>query len=105
MKVKLNIKDRLTIISILPSTGNMSDLLETLELIKIIKFSDEEKEQISYKEHSNGKITWDISKEEDKEFDINSDQIRILKQTIQDLDSKRLITLSTLETCLKIKDL
>lgn len=39
MEVNLNIKDRITLISILPSTGKITDLVEVMDLVKLIKFS------------------------------------------------------------------
>lgn len=104
MKVSLSVRDRLTVIALLPNTGKMTDLVEVLELIKLLKFSDEERQHIKYREEK-GKIYWDASAEEIKEYDINFEQIRIVKERIAELDKESKIDLGTLDTCLKFSKL
>ena len=69
MKIGLTAKDRMAIIAILPTQGKLTDLVEILELIKTIKFTKEETESLNLKTED-GKVTWDVTKEEDKEFEI-----------------------------------
>lgn len=104
MVVNLSIRDRLTIIAMLPTAGNMSDLVEIVELVKSLRFTDEEKDEIQYKEDG-GQIKWNPSKDIQKEVDINYSQLGIIKKRIQELDSEGKITLSTLDTCLKFSKL
>ena len=104
MKIELNVKDRLTLVTILPSQGKMTDLVEVLELIKLIKFSDEERDIIKYTEQD-GRIMWDTSKDIPKEIDINYEQLRIVKDVITKLDNEGKISFSILDTCLKFNKL
>ena len=104
MKLNLSVRDRLTVIALLPNTGKMTDLVEIMELLKILKFSDEERAKLNYRE-DNGKIYWDVSKEESREFDINFEQLRIIKDRISELDKESKIDLGTLDTCLKFSKL
>lgn len=104
MEISLNVKDRLTLIAILPTTGRMTDLVEVLELIKLLRFTEEEKQEIGYKE-ADGKILWDISKEKPRSIDINFEQLRIVKDKIKELDEGGKIDLNTLDTCLKFSKL
>ena len=104
MKLNLSVRDRLTVIALLPKTGKMTDLVEIMELLKILKFSDEERAKLNYRE-DNGKIYWDASKEESREFDINFEQLRIIKDRISELDKESKIDLGTLDTCLKFSKL
>lgn len=71
MKINLSVKDRLTITTIAPSTGSIAELMEMIELLKTIKFSDEEKEEIGFKQSPSGVVEWDVNKASDKEFNIN----------------------------------
>lgn len=105
MKINLSVKDRLTITTIAPSTGSIAELMEMIELLKTIKFSDEEKEEIGFKQSPSGVVEWDVNKASDKEFNINLEQIRIIKDTIKLLDENKKITLSMLDTCLKFNKL
>lgn len=104
MKIELNVQDRLTILSILPSTGNIVDLVEIMDLIKEIKLTDEEKTKINFIQDNNV-IRWDVTQDLLKEFNINSSQIQILKNTVKTLDLEKKINLSMLNTCIKINNL
>lgn len=104
MKVELNIKDRLVLVSILPVQGKMADLVEVIDLIRLIKLTDNEKEEIGYKE-SNGRVLWDVTKETPKEFEINFEQLRIVKESIKKMDDEGKVDLSILNTCLKFSKL
>lgn len=104
MKVELNIKDRLVLVSILPAQGKMADLVEIIDLIRLIKLTDDEKIEIGYKE-SEGRVLWDVTKETPREFEINFEQLRIVKESIKKMDDEGKIDLSILNTCLKFSKL
>lgn len=104
MKIEVSVKDRLTIIALLPSSGKMTDLVEVIDLVKLIKFTEEEKAEMDYKE-VNGRITWNPAKEITKEIEINFEQLRIIKEQIKKLDKEEKIDLSTLDTCLRFSKL
>lgn len=104
MEINLNVVDRLTIISILPSSGKLVDLVEIFDLVKKLKFSDEEKiklEMVANKE----KVMWNLEKDIERKFEISFEQLRIVKDKIKELDEKGLINIASLETCLKFNKL
>lgn len=104
MTVELNVKDRLVLVSILPVQGKMTDLVEVIDLIRLIKLTDDEKTEIGYTEKE-GRIFWDITKEIPREFEINFEQLRIIKESIKKMDDEGKIDLSILNTCLKFSKL
>lgn len=104
MTVELNVKDRLVLVSILPVQGKMTDLVEVIDLIRLIKLTDDEKTEIGYTEKE-GRIFWDITKEAPREFEINFEQLRIIKESIKKMDDEGKIDLSILNTCLKFSKL
>lgn len=104
MKISLNIKDRITLISILPSTGKIADLVEIMDLVRLIKFSDEERKAVNLEE-KDGRITWDVSADIPKTYDINFSQVSIVKDTIKKMDDAGSISLNMLDTCLKFSKL
>lgn len=104
MKISLNIKDRITLISILPSTGKIADLVEIMDLVRLIKFSDEERKAVNLEE-KDGRITWDVSADIPKTYDINFSQVSIIKDTIKKMDDAGSISLNMLDTCLKFSKL
>ena len=102
--MKLNIKDRLVILNLLPNQGSILELTEAINIANQIKLSDEEKEAINYTVSGNN-VYWDVNKSIEIDVDLNQDQINLLKNKIKELDSKKLITVDILNTCLKINNL
>lgn len=80
-------------------------MVDILELAKQLKLSDEEKQQISYNIDGNKQITWNIDADPNKQFVLNSDTINLLKNTIQQLDSQKKITINMVDIVLKIQNL
>ena len=103
--MKLNIKNRLILLQILPSKGNLSDMVEVMELAKKLKLSDEEQELISYKIDDSNNFYWDPDKDFEKDFELNSDKIKILKDTINKLDEENNIPLFLVDLALQIKNI
>lgn len=104
MEVNLNVRDRLAIIAMLPITGTIVEVGEILELVKLLRFSDEEKTKINYRE-ADGKIIWDIANEESKDYNLNFEQIKILKQVVNKLDEEGKVDFNNYEICYKISKL
>lgn len=103
--MKLNIKNRLILLQILPSKGNLSDMVEVMELAKKLKLSDEEKELINYKIDDSNNFYWDPDKDFEKDFELNSDKIKILKDIINKLDEENNIPLFLVDLALQIKNI
>ena len=101
MKIELSILDRLTLIYILPTTGSIQELVDVMDIIRLVRFTEEEKKAINYKE-DNGKVTWNETK---KEVELTFEQLKVIKDTINSLDKEGKITLNILDTCLKFSKL
>lgn len=102
--MKLNVKDRLIILNLLPNQGSILELTESINIANLVKLTDKEKEEINYKVVNNS-VYWDISKDIELDIDFNSEQINLLKSKVKELDSKKAITIDMLNTCLKINNL
>lgn len=102
--MKLNIKDRLVILNLLPNQGSILELTEAINIANQIKLSDEEKEAINYTVNGNN-VYWDVNKNIEIDVDLNQDQITLLKNKVKELDSRKVITIDMLNTCLKINNL
>jgi hypothetical protein len=48
--MKLSIKDRLTLIGLLPQEGTLTEMVEIYDLVRELKLSDEEREEVNYVE-------------------------------------------------------
>jgi len=101
--MKLNVKDRLTLLGMLPQEGSLSEMVDIYDLARELKLSDEEKTQIAYKEDGRS-ITWDIQLDPQKDITFSSDQMKIVLGHIDILDKQRKIDLNQIETILKIKN-
>jgi hypothetical protein len=104
MKVNLNVRDRLALISLLPTSGTLVEMSEIFDLIRLIKFSEEEKVSIDYTE-ADGRIYWDLSKESPREFELTFEQIKIIKKSVTKLDEDGKIDFSNYDVCYKFSKL
>lgn len=104
MTVNLNVKDRLVVIALLPANGKLTEMVDVMDLVKKIKFSEEERKDIEYNE-KDGKIQWNLDKDTGRDFDISIDQIKIIQNSIKKLDEEGKIDLYLLDTCLKFSKL
>lgn len=101
--MKLNVKDRLMILGMLPQQGSLVDMVDIYDLARELKIDDKEREQINYREEM-GAIKWDYAKEVPKDIVISINQQKILEDTINKLDKEKKIGLDQIETILKIKN-
>ena len=90
--MKLDIKNRLLLIGMLPQQGSLSEMVDIYDLVRDLKLSDEEKGAISYIENGNY-VKWDFDKDPNKDININSSQMNIIKKTIDKLDKENKISL------------
>lgn len=90
--MKLDIKNRLLLIGMLPQQGSLSEMVDIYDLVRDLKLSDEEKGAISYIENGNY-VKWDFDKDPNKDININSSQINIIKRAIDKLDKENKISL------------
>lgn len=104
MKINLNIKERLSILQMLPDSGSLSEMIDIMEIIKKVRVEQLEKDEIQYKE-TNGLISWDISRDKGKDIDFSHEEISILKASVRNLDSNKKITPTNLDVCIKINSL
>ncbi len=104
MEVNLNVKDRLTLITILPTQGKITELVEVMDLVRLIRLTEEEKSEINYKE-VDGRVLWDATKEAPRDFNISFEQVKIIKDSVKKLDDDGKVNLAILDTCLKFSKL
>ena len=90
--MKLDIKNRLLLISILPQQGTLTEMVEIYDLVRELKLSDEEKGEVAYVENGNY-IKWDYEKDLNKDIQINNTQLDIIKRAINKLDKEGKINL------------
>jgi hypothetical protein len=67
-------------------------MVDIYDLVRDLKLSDEEKGAISYIENGNY-VKWDFDKDPNKDININSSQMNIIKRAIDKLDKENKISL------------
>lgn len=105
MEIILNIKDRLAILSFLPSIGSMAELLDIIDIAKNITLTPEESSYCEYSNNGSNGVSWNPSKDIEKSFSFTLNQINLLKVLVKKLDSDKKVTIQILDTCLKINKL
>jgi len=105
MNVKLNGIDRAIIPTILEDfSGDMLQITIAKELIPVIKIKPDEYDQYDIYLEGN-MMKWNTKKIlSDKEFDLSTVYIQILKAAVDDLDQRKRINLQIHDTCTKIKN-
>ena len=76
----------------LPQQGNLSEMVDIYDLVRDLKLSDEEKGAISYIENGTY-VKWDYNKDPNKDINISSSQMNIIKKAIEKLDKENKINL------------
>lgn len=100
--MKMTIKERLSLLQILPLQGSVSEMVDVYDLARELKLNDEEKGNVSYIESDNN-IKWDDTKDPNKEINITSDQYKLIMKQIDVLDKQKQIPLAMIELILKLK--
>lgn len=98
----MSIKERLSLMQILPTQGSVSEMVDVYDLARELKLSDEEKGNINYIE-SGSSVKWDDNKDPNKDINITSDQHKLIMNQIDLLDKQKQIPLVMIELILKLK--
>ena len=83
--MKLNIKERLVLLGVMPVEGNFLTLKIVRQLREDLSFSEEELKQYKFNEEQ-GRITWDESQEQPKDVPIGKEGKRIIRDALEKLD-------------------
>lgn len=101
--MKLFLKHRISISSLLPQTGGILEQMTSRDILKKVEIlSDEAK---SFNLRPNGEmLIWDQDKDLGKDVEFSSTEIMFLKDQVEKLDKEKKITPDTLDICLLIKE-
>lgn len=102
--MKLYVKERLSILQMLPENGSLSEMVDVMEIVKKVRITQEEKTKIEYKETS-GSIIWNVTKDEGIDIEFTFEEISVLKSAVARMDKEKKINMSILDVCLRIKNL
>lgn len=89
------------LLGVLPQEGTLSEMVDIYDLARELKISDQEKQEVSFIE-SGSYIKWEDEKDPNKDISISSDQLKIMKNTIDRLDREGKIKLEMIPLIKKL---
>ena len=94
MKVKLTVKQRIDLQSILPPTGDFLTIKMIRVLRESLSFTQKEHKLLEFVHHPNGSIEWDAktAKKCIKEFEIPETIVSVVKEVLEKLEAQKQIT-------------
>lgn len=108
MKVKLNLKERLVLLDLLPQKGTITEQITAKAVIKKVEITSDEIDKWDIREERQGGgniLVWSEKKAEELEYDFNKAEIRLLEEGVDRLDKEGNITQRNLDLCQKVKNL
>lgn len=90
--MKLKLKDRLVILSILPQKASFNDQLIAEEIRKKVKVEADEAKALDIQEDEKKGLFWDEKKDKEKEFEFNDPEKNVIKQILIGLDGSKEVT-------------
>lgn len=104
MKVKLKLKERLVLGSLLPEQGSITEQVIVRTIAKRVEITSDEIDKWEIRDVGD-RFIWNVEKAEEVEYEFNKTEIQLLKDGVKRLDEGKLISQTNLDLCLKIKDL
>lgn len=102
--MELTIKDRLQIMSILPTKASLQMMKAKTSLLKKIEFTGEELEELGIDvDRKTGLISWNGEKAKTINLEFSEEEKKLLNESIDKTDSNESVTEDMLETIEKIK--
>lgn len=106
--MKLNIQERLTILSIIPTEGSFVDLLFGKQITESVTLTSEETDRYELNQVQTDKginVTWNtLAMTEEKDCYLATEHIKMLKEIFEKLDKDKKLTMSNFTTAMKIFD-
>jgi hypothetical protein len=97
MKLKLNVKDRLLLLSILPGQGNLSQVRLIRETQLLLGFSAADHKVLKFETVEGGGMKWDGEAAKDKVFDIAAPISALLLNTFEKLQNESKLSIDHLD--------
>jgi len=85
--MKLTVKERIQILSILPRQSNYINLRQIRDLEFALSFTDDEQSVLKFENLENGVVRWDDSGEQEKEFNLSEPQSKVISNALRAISS------------------
>jgi hypothetical protein len=100
MKVKLNILERVVLMTLFPQKGDIRTCRAVSNTAKIIMITPEEEQEVELK-REDGRTTWNDKGKEEKEFSIPSSSIAVIRDILDKLDEDQNLPVNAISLCEK----
>lgn len=101
----LTITERAIFPELIPERGRKIEIILGADLLKQTEFSIEEISEFELRDHGEGRITWNTSKEREKEILVSPEQEEFLKSASDRLDKEGKVTRYNISLLQKIDKL
>lgn len=101
MKIKVNVLDRINLLSLIPEKGDFASMNSYIEARKNILLQEDEVKEFEYKAEGN-QAMWNAKGREDKEIEIGEIAFEAIKKGLKDLNDKKEITVQMMPTYEKL---
>ena len=106
VKLKLSIKDRLSLKELFPRQSNIITLTLARDIIDKTQISQAEIKKVKLKIAEDGRaITWDDKIATEKNVEFTGAEITFLRSQVDRLDNEKKVTAGILPLCLKIREI
>lgn len=97
--MKLSVKERLTLLALLPKEGDFRTLKYLRKYKEALALSDKEQKDLEIKQAENGMVTWNGEKaaKMDKEIVAKKPIVQVIKDTLEKLDKEKKLTEDTMD--------
>ena len=90
---------------VLPSRGRKIEMILAGDLIKKTEFTIEEISEFELRDHGDGGVTWNASKDKEVVFDLSDEQAELLRKQSARMDEEGKVTRENLSLLQKIDKL
>ena len=101
--IKLTLKDRFEISTILPEKGDLLTLGIVKDISKRVSITQEEIEKFEVKSVDKGFLWNEDGATAEFEIDFSNSELEIIRKEIKSLDDKREVPIGLYDLCLKLK--
>ena len=92
--MKLEVRERLILLSVLPQTGNFVTLKTLRDLQGVLSFTEEEHKLYNFvQDTENGTVVWDDTAEQVKEVEIGERATDLIVEALKKLDESKQLKL------------
>ena len=92
----LTVSDRFALLNLLPQQGDFTTLKMVRELREDLSFSEEENEALKFVATEEGRVTWAVAGEPNKDFDFSPLQNKLICEALDKADKGKKLSLENL---------